>query len=116
MMASCPCSWSCPAVCKAGPTTLNSIPPPPPSLPLPPPLHSEIFARLVSRLYSQCPLLRSVASFLAHARASWPFGQINFAPMSEHDYARLVSAGGGGGHVSIEMGERRVSDASDDTL
>jgi hypothetical protein len=33
-----------------------------------------------------------------------------------HDYSRLASSGGGGGHISIEMGDRRVSDVSDDTL
>ena len=37
------------------------------------------------------------------------------AAPAAHDYAHLASVGGGG-HVALEMGERRESDVSDDTL
>ena len=51
-------------------------------------------------------------SFPVNVRTMWPFS----AALAEHDYARLASLGGGSSHISIEMGERRVSDVSDDTL
>jgi hypothetical protein len=53
------------------------------------------------------PSAGSVASLIA---AHLPSSRL------EHDYARLAAAGGSSGHISIEMGERRGSDVSDDTL
>ena len=76
-------------------------------LPLSPrPRHSVLFPSLT--LVGSLPSL----SLPAPVRAVWPFS----AALAEHDYARLQPAGGGSSHISIEMGDRRVSDVSDDTL
>lgn len=91
---SCPCSLLSAAACTAGAAAQSP----------PPTFDSVSRAHLAGSLSS--------LSFPVNVRTMWPFS----AALAEHDYARLASVGGGSSHVSIEMGERRVSDVSDDTL
>jgi hypothetical protein len=83
-------------------------------LPLMLAMHSRVLNRSGTAAGAPGTSLTFVHSFLslfAYVRAMWP----DSTALADHDYARLVSAGSSS-HISIEMGERRVSGTSDDMI